>query len=729
MNKKKSFPFIEQTGMMECGTTCLAMIFKYYGFQNIQRALAQLGEVTTEGTDLQTLSEVAEAFGFTTEAYEMEYKYLMEVTLPCIAHFDGYHFIVIYKADKDYVWVADPAYGKDKYMRKEFCTRWNGIVLLVEPTDELFSNPDMLELIEIQHKRNTSLYQKFYKSSLRPHRKLLLQILLTTFVLQLTALALPFFTQAIVDQVLIYENKRLLFSILAGMGLIFIIQTGFLYIRNVLLVQYKVYFEYDFFSRFFAHFISLFQRYYDRHKREDFINRFRENLKIRQMANPAILQNLVDLLFILGYLPLLLIYDIKLGLLASLFALAYLFIAIYFTPKIRRLANKVYYKDVGILGKFLDVLLGIRNIKLLGIERNKFLTWQGEYRRNLNTVLQSEQMEISLVTFQRCLYFMAQIAIYWYGAYLVFYGALSLGQYLAFVTIFMIIMNALNNVTAIWIDFANLSVSIARLNDVLVQKNEYEGLLDQTRPQNLQSIEIENVNFKYNKKDEFWVLSNISVQIKSGEKIGVVGRNGAGKTTLVKLLTNLYPYYEGQITFNKSIDIQSINVRHLRRKIFFFPQDIYLFDTTIRENILYANPGASEDEMVQAAAKAGLHDFVKKLHLGYNHRIGELGGNLSGGQRLKIGFARLFISNPDIIIMDEASSQLDVETEKQILDHVYDTFRDKIIIAIAHRLNTMRRCDKILVIDEGKLAESGNHETLMEKKGIYYQFLNTYVNF
>ncbi len=729
-SKRKSFPFIEQTGMMECGTTSLAMIFKHYGFYNVQRVLAQMAQVDTEGTNLFTLIEIAELFGFETEAYELEYKYLMEIKLPCIAHFDGYHFIVVYKADENHVWVADPAYGKDKYTRKEFLERWNGVALVIEPTEAIFKNKDMLELLEKKKEENASLYRKYYRPVFKSRKKLILQILLATFFLQLTGLSVPIFTQAIVDQVLVYENKRLLFSILLGMGAIFSVQIVFLYIRNILLVQFKVFVEYDFFSKFFIHFISLFQGYYDRHKREDFINRFRENIKIRQMANPAVLQAVVDLFFILGYIPLLWFYNVTLGLIATILTIMFLGVALILTPKIRRLANKVFYKDVEVLGKFLDVLLGIRTIKLLGIERIKFMGWRNEYKRNLNAVVESEKVGIGLITIQRAMYYFSQITIFWIGAYLVFIEELSLGQYLAFITIFMIVLNALSNISFLWIDMTSLSVSVARLNDVLVQESEYENNTEEKGfISAIGSIEIKDLSFKYRENDDHFILQNFNLKIKAGQKIGIVGRNGAGKTTLVKLLVHLYPQFLGQITFNGSIDIKSVNVRALRRQIFMFPQDIYLFDTTIRENILYANPSATDDEIIIASTKADLHEFVKTLHLGYNHKIGELGGNLSGGQKLKIGFARLFVSRPDVIILDEASSALDLETERKILSNILETFGDKIIISVAHRLITLKNSDQIIVIDEGKILESGRHEELMKLKGLYHKFMNTYVEY
>ena len=635
--------------MMECGTTCLAMIFKYYGYYNIQPVLAELGEISTEGIDLYTISEIAEDFGFKTDAYQLGFESLTDIGFPCVAHYEGNHFVVIYKVDINYVWIADPAFGKDKIEKAIFENKWNGIVLSIEPTKEIFSNKDLMEVVEESKQRHKSIFQRFYWSSLLPYKGVLFEILIATFVLQILGLAIPFFTQIIVDDVLVNQNRKLLFGILLGMLVIFTGQVLLFYVRNMLLAQFKVRFEFDFFSKFFSHFISLPQKYFDNHHREELIARFQENLNIREFTNPAILQNVIDLFFIIGYLPLLLIYNLQLGLISIGFSFLYMLITIIFTPKIRNLLNKIFYKDAAVLGKFMDTLLGINSVKLLGIEKLKFWKWQGEYKRNLNTVLTSTKAQIHLMSFQRSLHYIAQMVVYWLGAYKTFQGTLSLGQYLAFITIFTIILNALNNVSHLWLNLTQLSVTTARLNDVLVQQAEIAPLQNQFNLDTITQIRLEDVRFKYNRQQEKNILDGLNITIQKGEKIGLVGRNGAGKTTLVKLLVNLYPQYEGKIWVNQT-EVRQIHPRILRKKIFLFPQDIYVFNGTFRENIACANPSAKMDDIISAAKLAELHDFVKSLYLGYNHKIGEGGSNLSGGQKLKIGFARLFLSNPDVII-------------------------------------------------------------------------------
>ena len=267
--------------MTECGTTCLSMIFKYYGLYNVQTLLRDLGHVSREGTDLYTLSELAQLFGCNADGYELSYESLSKLPFPAIAHYDGNHFVVILKVTDDHILLADPAYGKDKLTREEFEAKWNGVAMTVEPTLAVFKNPDVMELVEAQQEKEKNVLKNFYLSLLYPFKPVIAEILVASFILQILVLALPFFTQVILDQVLVHRDRRLLFAILVGMILIVLTQVMLIYVRNILLTQFKVRFELDFFSKFFQHLIRLKQSYFDAHKREDFIHRFQENLKIR----------------------------------------------------------------------------------------------------------------------------------------------------------------------------------------------------------------------------------------------------------------------------------------------------------------------------------------------------------------------------------------------------------------------------------------------------------------
>ncbi|MBK9271752.1 MAG: ATP-binding cassette domain-containing protein [Saprospiraceae bacterium] len=457
--------------------------------------------------------------------------------------------------------------------------------------------------------------------------------------------------------------------------------------------------------------------------------RFQENITIRQLVNPSVIECVVDLMFVLLYIPILLIYNLKLGFLALVFVLLYAGMTIWYTPKIRALAYKVFYRNLETLGDFLDTLLGMLSVKLLAIENFKFWQWKNKYKRTLNVVMESEQQSAVLHSVQRSIYYVSQVGVFWVGAWMCFSNEITIGQYLAITAIFVIVLNSLNNLSMIWYNLTELSVGISRLNDVLLQETEYSSILEQQNDFNCFPVQVKMSILNIPKARKHYVLNQLNFDIRQGEHIGIAGRNGSGKTTLVKLFLNLYPDYEGSIHFGQT-DMKRINPEALRKKVFLFPQEIYVFNGTIKENILYGNLDASMDDIIRAAKLADLHDFVSSQYLGYNYKIGDFGANLSGGQRLKIGFARLFLSNPELIILDEASSMLDVESEQKIMANIKSHFKDKTIISIAHRMQTLRNADRILVIDGGQIVEEGNHDHLMKLDGGLYQgFMRTYVDY
>ena len=714
--------------MTECGTTCLAMIFKYYGLYNIQSTLRELAHVSAAGTDLYTLSEVAQMFGFESDGYETSYEWIPKVKLPCICHYEGNHFVVVYKANEQKVWIADPAFGKAIMMKDEFIKRWNGVLLTVEPTDLVFKNKDVMDLLEKRRQELREVRKNFYTALLYPYKGVLTEIALATLVIQILALVLPMFTRTIVDQVIVYQDRPLLFAILAALVVTFAVRTLIAYARNVMILQFKTEFELDFFSRFFDHFIHLNQKYFDGYKREDFIHRFQENMKVRHLLRPGILDTFIDVPFLIIYIAVLFWISPLLALFVSVFVACFLLLTVIFSPRLHYLEERAFYEGVKTMGSFLDTLLGVQTVKLLGIEILKFWDWKSKYRRALNKVLETHSLYLMLQSILEGLFNLSRIGTYWIGAYLAMNGIITLGDYVAFITIFTLILQPIQRMSLLWFMILELSVTYDKLNDILVQPREIADFQLQRVGDIRGQLEAANVRFRYRDNEEKWILNDLSVTIPAGSQVAIVGRNGSGKTTFAKLLVRLYDHYQGKISLG-GVELRSIHPRTLRKKIVMVPQDIFIFSTTIKENIMYARDEATMDDVVQATQLAMFDDFVHNNYLGYNYMVGESGANLSGGQRLRLAFARLFISQPEVIILDEATSVLDVESEQRIMVNVRKFFPTQTIISIAHRMSTVKSADLILVIDQGTVVEQGNHDQLMSQKGLYYEFMKTYLDF
>lgn len=701
------------------------MILRWYGLDNVQAALRELAGVWAQGTDLLTLARTAERFGFRAEGVRMRIEHLQQVPLPLIAHYRGNHFVVVYRVSSTHVWIADPAIGKEKLTLQEFATRWNGIALLLEPSPTLAPQADVLELIERYRQRQRTFGQLLRQLVLERFRRPIAEILLASLLLALLGLSLPLFTQSIIDNVLVLRNNALLVALAVAMSIIVVMQLVLSYIRQLLVVQSRIEFEYEFFARFFERMLQLGQRYFDAHKREDFIQRFQENLKLRSLLSSGTVQALLDIVLVLVLTPILWFYHAGLAAIATVVILLFALTTIIFTPRLRALQNKVFAENARTMGAFLDTLLGITTIKLLVAELPRLWQWRGIYKYTLNKVHQTMVTQARMSIVLRSLVVLGQVAIYWVGAWVSAEGAISVGEYVAFIAIFGIVLSASHSIGELWVVLTELGVTFARLGDVLLQEPEVTAD-EQLQPMPTSAdLCFSNVSFAYAPQSPP-VLRDISLVIPEGTRIGIIGRNGSGKTTLAKLIVRLYDDYTGSITIG-GVELRSIHPSALRSHVAMLSQDPYIFDGTIAENIAIAKPDATMDEIVWAAQQAELHADVQRFYLGYHQRVGNSGAQLSGGQRLKLALARLFLSDARIVILDEASSALDALSEERIMHNLYEHFAGRTIISIAHRMTTLQHVERILVLDHGELVEEGSHDELLQRQGLYYQFLRTYV--
>jgi ABC-type bacteriocin/lantibiotic exporter with double-glycine peptidase domain len=721
----RPFPILKQRDQSECGTACLAMILQWYGFDIVQAALRDIAGVWAYGTDLLTLARTAERFGFRADGVRMTYAHLLDVPLPLIAHYRGNHFVVVYRATDAHVWIADPAIGKEKLTKDEFLSRWNGIALLLEPPKIIEPHADVADILERYRHRQRTFRSLLASIIMERFRKPIVEILLASLLLAALGLSLPLFTQTIIDNVLVLRNNALLVAVAVAMSIIVVMQLALLYARQLLLAQTRIEFEFEFFSRFFERMLHVGQRYFDAHKREDFIQRFQENLKLRSLLSSGTVHALLDVVVILVLVPVLWFYNALLAGIATAVVILFVLTTLMFTPRLRVLQNKVFAENARTMGAFLDTLLGITTIKLLVAELPRLWHWRGIYKHTLNRVHHAMVTQARLSIVLRSLVVLGQVAIYWIGAWVSAEGRMSVGEYVAFLAIFGIVLGASNSIGELWQVLTELGVTFARLGDVLLQDPEVTSDHELRPMPRSTSIVFVNVSFSYT-PHAAPVLRELSFEIPEGSRIGIIGRNGSGKTTLAKLLVRLYDDYAGSITIG-GVEVRSIHPTDIRRHVVLLPQEPYIFDGTIAENIALAKPDATMDEIIWASEQAELHSDVQRLYLGYHQRVGNSGAQLSGGQRLKVALARLFLSDARILILDEASSALDALSEERIIRNLYTHFAGRTIIAIAHRLTTLQHVERILVLDGGQLVEEGSHDELLRRQGLYYQFLRTYV--
>ena len=707
----RRYPWIRQHDETDCGAACLAMVSRYYGFRASVGRLRDLANIGREGGSMYSLAGAAEAIGYTTRAVKTDYGHLLDLELPAIAHWKGYHYLVLYKARKNYVIVGDPAIGLIKMSQKEFEEGWTNRLLILTPTPRLE---------EVEEEKTTI---KRFLPLLKPYRLLLLEVLLASLILDLLGLASPVFTQVIVDKVLVHQNANMLNIMLGGMLIVGTFQILTILLRRYLLIHISTKLSLRMVSDLFQHIMKLPMRYFHTRKIGDLLTRFNDNENIRELITGAAISTLLDILMIGVYLSLMLYYNPKLTGVALIFIPLFVILTLVFTPIMKRNNQRMFEKEAVSQSRLVESINSMEAIKASTAELPTRWRYEDLIVQQVNVVLHGARMGMVMSSISRSLHILSSTFLLWYGAHLVIAGEMTVGQLMGFNSLVGMVLAPIMGLLGMWQELQDALLSAQRLSDIFDAEPEQDSAQGVIQlPQLRGHIQYENVSFRYNLDDKN-ILSNINLEIQPGQVVAFVGRSGSGKTTLANLLLRFYLPTEGKILVD-SHDTTMVSPQSLRSQIGMVLQETTIFSGTIRENIAVADPEASTDRIVGAAQLANAHEFITAFPMGYDAVIGEMGINLSGGQKQRIAIARALLNDPRIIVFDEATSSLDTESEKAIQQNMQAILEDRAAIVIAHRLSTVQHADRIVVLDGGMIVEQGTHRELMERKGLYY-YLNS----
>jgi len=708
------FPFIRQHDELTCGTTCLMMIGKYYGKNFASNRLRELAHVDLSGASLANMASAAEQLGFTTRARKLDYDTLMSALQPCIVHWQGNHYIVVFRINAKHVWVADPALGLRKYNRKHFSDNWNGITLILEPT------PQFETIVE-----DRSSFRNFVQF-ITPYKLILSEIFLASCLLNVFGLATPIFTQNVIDKVLGHSNTSMLNIMLIGMMLVLIFRILVSIVRQYLIVHTSMKIDLSMLVAFYKHLLALPLGYFRVRKIGDFMARFGENGKIRNFLTNTALTLVLDTILTAVYISMMFYYNVQLAGLTLLFVPVFIGITLVFTPILKRLNIDSFAAHAESKSKLIESINAIDTVKAMNAEYQTRWKWEDLFVKSLkidfrlcNTVMYFNSLGDFVGT-------VSSTFILWFGAHKVMQGVLSVGELMAFMVLTGSVISPINRIIKVWDDIQQTLVSIDRLNDVFSAKAELPESMENATSILIKEprgeIDFRDVFFRYSGEEDPYILSKINTRITPGQTVAIVGRSGSGKTTLVKLIARLYDVSEGRIMID-GIDVKNINMACLRKMVGLVLQESFMFNGTIRENISLDDSEESMEKIIEAAKLANAHEFITNLALGYETKVGESGLQLSGGQKQRISIARVLYANPKIVIFDEATSSLDTESEQAIQRNMSAILANKTSIVIAHRMSTVRSADSIIVLDNGEIVEQGTHEELMEKGGLYH-YLN-----
>jgi len=702
---RRRVPVLLQMSAVECGAACLAMILSYYGRQTQVAECRECFGVGRDGVSARTLVNVARTFGLRVKALSLEPVDLKDVHLPAIAHWDFNHFVVVESWSAKQVEIIDPALGRRELSTDEFDAGFTGVVLTVEPGVQFESR---------RHSKRLS-WRTYLSEVVRHNPGVLVQVLGAELLLQVFGLALPVFTAVLVDDVLPFRITNVLTILGIGLVIVVLAQMVTTYLRAALLIYLQMRLDAPMTFGFFEHVLSLPFRFFQQRASGDMLMRLGSIETIRQTLTSQSMSVVLDGSFVLVYLAIVFARDTFFGVLilgVGLLQIAFLLAA---NRQVRRLTQQYLSAQGKSQSYVVEALTGIATLKASGAEDRALDHWSNLFFEQLHLSQRRSRVSVIVETAMTTLRTFSPLILLWVGAYRVLGGVMSLGTMLALNALAISFLTPLSSLVSNGQQLQLVGAQLDRLTDVLEAEPEQDLEATRFAPHLTGRVELKDVSFRYDPGVPL-VLRDISVTIEAGQKVALVGRTGSGKSTLAKLLLGLYAPTEGDILYD-DIALHGLNYRALRSQLGVVLQESFLFSGSIRQNIAFNDPSLSLTDVIEAARLAAIHDEVVHMPMGYETEVAEGGSGLSGGQRQRLAIARAVAHAPAILVLDEATSHLDVVTEGLVDQNLSRLSCTRIVVA--HRLSTIRNADLILVLDQGTIVEQGTHQELLTQRGYY----------
>ena len=727
MNKFKSDI---QLDSMDCGITCLKMVAQYYKKKVNLDFLRNICFASKKGVTLLSISEAAEQIGFKSIGGRITIEKLKkEAPLPCIIHWNQEHFVVVYKIrgknifrKQTKVYISDPARGLINYTEAEFKNHWistksggedKGIVLLLEPTQDFYK--------QAGDKINRSSLKFLFSYFIR-YKRFFGQLIIGLILGSLFQLIFPFLTQAIVDIGIVNKNIGFIYLILLAQMVLVISRMSVEFIRRWILLHISTRINISLISDFFIKLMKLPMSYFDTKLTVDILQLIDDHARVEQFVTARSLNTIFSLFTLIIFSIVLWIYDVKIFFIFFVGSMIYTLWILIFLKKRRELDFKYFDAHARNQNKTYQLIQGMQEIKLQNTEKRHRWEWEDVqadlFHINIASLKLQQTQEAGNIFINES----KNIIITVVAALAVINNEMTLGMMLATQYIIGQLTLPIEQTVDFIHDLQDTKISLERINEIHNKEDENAGRPIQK--QNLQNsaINIENLVFQYEGPHSKKVLSDINLIIMPGEVTAIVGASGSGKTTLIKLLLQYYNPVEGKISVG-SQDLQELNSTWWRNQCGAVMQDGFIFSESIAHNIAANEDEIDKKKLTYAAKTANIHDFIMELPLKYNTVIGNEGQNLSQGQKQRILIARAVYKNPAFLFFDEATNALDANNEKAIVENLQEFYRGKTVVVVAHRLSTVKNADQIVVLDDGKIVEIGNHKELTQKKGAYYHLV------
>lgn len=691
--------FQQQYEHSECGLACASMLVDFFVKKIKLTSLRTQYGVPNGGYNLKQIQTVLSEYGINSKAVKINFESIDALPKPFIAYWNLKHFIIVEKITSKFIFIVDPAMGKRKISYEEFKEKFSEVALyVVDDSHRKFEMPKFNATILENIKKNKTLIAK---------------TLFISLIMQCLSLLIPYLIQFIIDgRILSLMNG--IFPIFLFIGLIVIFYFLSNMARTIIITTLQNSFDKDFLRMTIGQLLDLPYSYFSNRSKGELVYRINSNSYIRQILIEQVIGLIIDIFFFFLYLVAMFLYSRVLCVFTLLVTIL-LFVFSYINAKINR---KITQNEIVILTKSQDIINEIVNniftIKSTNSQNNMYSKWENNFNEQIRMEKEKAKYASIFSNIPQTIQVFYPLVIFFIGYSLTLKQQISLGGVIAFSVIGSSFLNPMLSIMNSYSQLLMVKIYLDRLLDILETPNETSLLGNKMLSNYSGSIVLNNVSYRYSRFSEV-AISNINLRIKANEKIAIVGASGSGKSTLLKLMACLYEPTSGDIYYDTS-NVKSLNIHNLREKIGIVLQENVLFNGTFRDNITMGRD-FSTDEILKSIDVTNLKDLINTFPLGLETNISESGQNLSGGQRQKISIARTIISNPKVIFLDEPTSALDNNSENIIMDYLFNM--KSTLVVVAHRLSTIQKFDKIIVIDKGKIVEIGTHDELLKNNSYY----------